>query len=127
MLLSGGIYPYPRGQRRKTTAVKGTGALLFVVCLTIGCGKQRVTPKSVVGNALTGVPTVQRFVIVNNEGVPVGFLALDTQTGRLCRTWDWEAKDASPLKNTGIDTLTTCRKMLGDDDLFLLSVPAQRQ
>jgi hypothetical protein len=67
---------------------------------------------------------VQRFVVVNNSTAPVGFLALDTQTGRLCKTWDWQMPDGS-LKGTGLDTLRTCRQMLSDDDLWLTSLPDQ--
>ncbi len=42
--------------------------------------------------------TCQRFVPTNaesaKEGVPwSGFFALDTQTGQLCRTADWQLQD----------------------------------
>ena len=99
--------------------------LLLAAGLSEGCHKQQPAAKSIIDQALTGTPNVQRFVVVNNSTIPVGFLALDTQTGRLCKTWDWGLQDSSPLKSTGLDKLTTCRQMLSDDDLWLTSLPYQ--
>lgn len=58
-----------------------TASLVLAWGLCVGCQKQLPKSKSVIGAALTGTPSVQRFVIVSNTSVPVGFLALDTQTG----------------------------------------------
>lgn len=96
-----------------------TGWVLLAASLSVGCHKQQPAAKSIIDQALTGTPNAQRFVVVNNSTMPVGFLALDTQTGRLCKTWDWGLQDSSPLKGTGLDALTTCRQMLSDDDVWL--------
>jgi hypothetical protein len=106
------------------TRLSETVCLLLTAGLSVGCHKQQ-PPKSIVDQALTGTPKVQRFVVVNNSTMPVGFLALDTQTGRLCKTWDWSLQDGSPPKGAGLDKLTTCRQMLSDDDLWLTSLPYQ--
>jgi hypothetical protein len=47
---------------------------------------------------------IQRFVPIADASGAVYNLALDTQTGRLCKTWPWNhnAKDA------GLDDLPTC-------------------
>jgi len=103
------------------TRISVTVCLFLALGLSVGCNKQQRAAKSIIDQALTGTPNTQRFVVVNNSTVPVGFLALDTQTGRLCKTWDWSLQESSPLKGIGLDALTTCRQMLSDDDVWLTS------
>src|SRR6266849_7295757 len=63
-------------------------------------------------NAIMAEPTVQRFVLVQRRGLDAS-LAMDTQTGRVCRTWDWSLKEDS--EQNGIDEIPTCRAMLISD------------
>ena len=91
----------------------------LLIFLSVGCDTHEPVRKSAVAQALTGNPNVQRFILVNNNLLPAGFLAMDTQTGRLCRTWDWSVPENSTLAGKGIDALDTCRDMLGHDDLWL--------
>jgi hypothetical protein len=41
-----------------------------------------------------------------------GGLALDTATGRLCRTYEWIAIPATELKKSGLDELPLCEDMV---------------
>jgi hypothetical protein len=92
----------------------------LLILVSVACDTHEPVRKSTVAQALTGNPNVQRFILVNNNLIPAGFLAMDTQTGRLCRTWDWSTPGNSPLAGKGIDSLDTCREMLGHDDLWLI-------
>lgn len=60
--------------------------------------------------AVTESPGVQRFVSVESDGS----VALDTQTGRLCKTWEWNYPGEK--LGTGLDALRTCSKMLQNDE-----------
>src|SRR5271165_396526 len=73
---------------------------VFVLSLVWGCSSpsQQSTPKPVTIQSQQGEVAYQRFVPVgpdsSKQGVPwVGFFALDTKTGQLCRTADWEFKE----------------------------------
>jgi hypothetical protein len=92
---------------------------MLLVTTSTGCPRDEPVRKTAVAQALTGSPAIQRFVVVNNGIVPIGFLALDTQTGRLCRTWDWAVPENSAVAGRGLDNLDTCREMLAHDDLWL--------
>jgi hypothetical protein len=62
--------------------------------------------------AMTKHP-IQRFVPVEaalHEGV-----ALDTVTGRLCRTWNWSYKE--PSLNGGMDNLIACYQIYKDEPI----------
>jgi hypothetical protein len=51
------------------------------------------------GAAKSGRPGLHRFSITR-LGVDI---ALDTQTGQLCRTWDWLATAKPPSENTALE------------------------
>ncbi len=86
---------------------KATLALLFVLLLQACPDSNKPTPQP---------PTVpnQRFVPIGPPtgvvvGVPWhGHFALDTKTGQLCRTWDWELKDAKGKPQEPWSELPTC-------------------
>jgi hypothetical protein len=52
------------------------------------------------------VPQINRFVPVSNHGS--ADVALDTVTGELCRTWEWEYRPANNPAKGGLDLLPTC-------------------
>lgn len=58
-------------------------------------------------------PPVQRFVPVTSHGS--ADVALDTKTGALCRTWNWEYKN-NP-ETHGLDDLVLC------NDLYTYDLP----
>ena len=73
---------------------------------------QHPTAKPPLETALTGAPRAQRFVGIGSDGS----VALDTQAGRLCKTWDWHYKsDPEYPFGKGMETLRTCTEMLRDD------------
>jgi hypothetical protein len=107
------------------SSIRSFKAALTILALSFcwGCSKDRPThkPVSPVIQALTGIPKVQRFIPISNHVVPDGFLALDTQAGRLCKTWDWGLAQNSLFKKTGLDELQSCRALLGADETWILS------
>jgi hypothetical protein len=66
---------------------------------------------------LMAEPTVQRFVPVTKGGSNTNF-AMDTQTGRLCRTWDWIVISGEHQAE-GMDAIPTCRAMLISDGEYI--------
>ncbi len=79
--------------------------VVFSLLSLVACHKE-AAPKSPMETALTESPGVQRFMPVQfDDGV-----ALDTQTGRLCKTWNWNY--LGEKQGTGLDALETCSHML---------------
>ncbi|HEX4032704.1 MAG TPA: hypothetical protein VHX20_20255 [Terracidiphilus sp.] len=64
-------------------------------------GCDQPTPKETLKPA---EPPIRRFEPVTSHGT--SDVALDTKTGRLCRTWDWEYKN-NPEAND-LNDLPTC-------------------
>jgi|ERR1039458_3150186 hypothetical protein len=96
---------------------------LFVVLLSlllVACRNQ-TPPKSAMEMALTESPGVQRFVSVESDGS----VALDTRTGRLCKTWEWNYPGAK--MGTELDALRTCSKMLQNDDEWVEHIRSKRE
>jgi hypothetical protein len=63
-----------------------------------------VSPKPVYSQRFLPVPSPQTGMF----GVPwTGYFALDTQTGQLCRTWDW-GYIGNGKKVNDLDQLPTC-------------------
>jgi len=83
-------------------------ALTFLAFLPSGCEqkaeKQNPTPAE---------PPIQRFVPVPSHGS--ADVALDTKTGSLCRTWNWEYKNNPDAH--GLDNLALCY------DLYTYDLP----
>jgi hypothetical protein len=75
-------------------------AALFLFQQADGCDDAKPTP------APTPPPPINRFVPVANHGS--SDVALDTATGQLCRTWEWQYRGANNPMAGGIDTLPTC-------------------
>ena len=76
--------------------------LIAAVLFLTSCDKmQPVEAKASLAAAVHEMPPThdyQRFIPISQEGrgefpliklVPVSYLALDTATGMLCKTWDW--------------------------------------
>jgi hypothetical protein len=53
-----------------------------------------------------------RFQRVESVFEKTGGLALDTATGRLCRTFEWIALPATELKKSGLDELALCEDLV---------------
>lgn len=85
---------------------------VVAVALSV-CGCDSVVPRAEVA-APKDSERVQRFVPVSGGtqgviwSVPQAYLALDTQTGSLCRTWDfhWDRPDAV---QSSLQELPTCQ------------------
>ena len=73
------------------------GALFLLLCLSAiegGCPtdqKERPAPQK---RAPLPIRPIHRFAITRNED-----LAFDTQTGQLCKTWNWEPTIPPPKPN----------------------------
>lgn len=75
---------------------------------------------------------VQRFIPISSNvtivyGVPSPFLALDTMTGILCKTWDFSWEHPTPGQKT-LQDLLTCESLSSyeEDPLHLLG-PERRK
>lgn len=77
-------------------------ALLMIFQLATGCDEPAKSADPVV--KVSRLPLPHRFVNVSSTNSPG--VALDTETGQYCRTWDWTYKSSS--LNGSLDTLPTC-------------------
>src|SRR6185437_9088155 len=85
---------------RKTLAVL---TIPLVCCL--GCGDLLQNQKA---EPTKHRPPIHRFENVSEHAASPG-VALDTVTGQLCRTWDWNYKNES--LSGGLDTIPTCKSI----------------
>jgi|SRR5579864_5655236 len=78
-------------------------ALGFIAITGFGCSDYQPTTAAAAPAPVPYSPKERRFETINPSpsvvGWPIGGYALDTKTGRLCRTWDWviKQKDGSEL------------------------------
>ena len=87
-----------------------TVLLLGITLPLVGCSTKQ-PPPSPLKSALAQSPGVQRFIPANSDSS----VALDTQTGRLCRTWNWACQPGAECRNADLEDLDTCIHMLQKD------------
>jgi len=84
--------------------------LLGVCLLLTSCTHQTNQPRQ----SETDTLDFQRFIPINSpnpliEGVQPGNVALDTRTGRICKSWDWQQSSSS------LNSIPECYKIFIND------------
>jgi len=107
VLIGAGIALYKYREKQKANATASEHELERVI------GKRPLIFDPF-NDAILGEAEFPRFVPITRDGVN-GDFAMDTQTGRLCKSWAWELKES----NLAIDQVPTCRAMLIEDGKYI--------
>lgn len=91
-------------------------ASVFIFQQANGCDEQKA-PKEV---SQREEPPIRRFEPVTSHGT--SDVALDTKTGQLCRTWDWEYRNKSDVHD--LNDLPTCYSIYIADQKTVIVTPS---
>jgi len=91
-------------------------ALMLFLQKSDGCDSTQSQPK---GAEQPKEPPIRRFEAVTSHGS--SDVALDTKTGQLCRTWEWEYKN-NPTAND-INSLPTCYSIYLSEQKTIVVTP----
>lgn len=89
--------------------------LIFLFQQPIGCNQQTAAKK----DNSASEPPIRRFEPVVTHGS--SDVALDTKTGQLCRTWEWQYKN-DPTAND-LNDLPTCYSIFLSDQKTIVVTP----
>ena len=93
---------------------------VFLFCLLFGCDSVRQKAEELASPSQRG-PSVQRFIpfpeiggnIIGSWwlfGLPRAYFALDTESGLMCRTWDFSFDNPNKAQQTAM-TIPTCNSL----------------
>jgi hypothetical protein len=91
---------------------------VFALLICGGCSLPQDTPTGQQVAQVSKVEPYQRFVPIaqNAAGTPSLDYALDTKTGQICKTWDWQITPAPPgSRSEGINEIPECLALYQQD------------